>query len=132
MTEDAFAQIFTAETLRKLLPPDRSDQFFDAMYGDAKEGAYDISLEYVGHDPVAKQIRFELHLTQRPGKCLACNLTYGLPEVFARHPLLNLKGMVKEILTLAGKDEGQWSWKLGHTRPDSAEMHIVPLEITLG
>ena len=36
----------TRESLDQLFPPDRSDRFFEALYGDISEGAYDIVLEF--------------------------------------------------------------------------------------
>jgi 23S rRNA A2030 N6-methylase RlmJ len=36
--------IFTPKVLEDLLPLQRSDEFFEALYGDADEGAYNISL----------------------------------------------------------------------------------------
>ena len=45
MVQKDFDSILTQEFLDELLPPERSDQFFDALYGDASEGAYDIRLE---------------------------------------------------------------------------------------
>ena len=37
-------QIFSPTTLATLFPPERSNEFFDALFGDADEGAYDIAL----------------------------------------------------------------------------------------
>ena len=34
-------QMFSRTTLRQLFPPQRTDAFFDALFGDASEGAYD-------------------------------------------------------------------------------------------
>ena len=62
---DSFNDIFTPGVLKKLFPEDRSDQFFDALYGDAAEGAYDIRLEFKTHRE--NRLEFELCLTQRPG-----------------------------------------------------------------
>ena len=45
-----FGDLFPPDTLRKLFPEDRSDQFFEALYGDVEEGAYDISLAYLQPD----------------------------------------------------------------------------------
>ena len=89
--------MFTAEVVQQLLPLQRADQFFEALYGGLEEGAYDIRLVFKRHDPDHNSLEFELELQERPGKCLACNLTYGLPQVFSRHPVLNLKGVALEI-----------------------------------
>jgi len=124
-------QIFTKEVLRSLFPPDRSNDFFDALFGDASEGAYDIALTYAGYDPRANTIEFFLNLHERPGRCLACNLTYGLPEVFGRHPVINIKGLVGEIERLLGDDLRCADWKLGRTEQKERSMHSIPLRIQL-
>lgn len=59
--------------------------------------------------------------------CLACNLTYGLPQVFTRHPLL---GVGKLAQTLAERiDAGMASWSLGSTREMSRSLHVIPFTI---
>lgn len=117
------------DQLARLLPTGIADEFFDALYGDAAEGAYDISLSFKGQ--TGPRLELELLLRQRPGKCLACNLTYGLPQVFSRHPVLNLKGLVAKVCGLAGADPAGAKWELGHTRPISNELHAIPLYIEL-
>jgi hypothetical protein len=92
----------------------------------------DISLSFIDYDSGQKTLAFELQLHERPGKCLACNLTYGLPEVFSRHPLLNIKGMVEKIESLLGGEAKCISWKLGTTQTPAASMHAIPLTIRLG
>ena len=124
-----FNRIFNNEILEKLLPSSLSDQFFDALYGDAGEGAYDISLVFAGNSN--NTLNFEFHLKERPGKCLACNLTYGLPEVFQRHPLINVKGLVSEIEKLLEGEFTCLSYKLGRTREISKDLHIIPLKISV-
>jgi len=131
MALDQFAGLFTAETLARLFPPTRADQFFAALFGDASEGAYDIHLAYQGHEPALDRLRFDLTLTERPGRCLACNLTYGLPEVFSRHPVINLKGLIAEIDTLLGAAATCTTWKLGATQAISKGLHTIPLTIHL-
>ncbi len=124
-------EIFTKEKLDSIFPPDRADHFFDALYGDAGEGAYDISLLFAKYLPETRDLLFEFHLNQRPGKCLACNLTYGLPQVFSRHPLINIKGLVQEIeKMLRGKAQCA-GWQLGTTREISRSLHMIPLTIRL-
>jgi hypothetical protein len=124
--------IFTQEVLEDLLPPKRSDEFFEALYGDADEGAYDIKLAFKNYDADRRCLTFELHLLERPGKCLACNLTYGLPEVFSRHPLLNIKGIVARIEILLGGTIKCTGWNLGRTQTLTANMHAIPFSIWLG
>lgn len=120
------AAIFTQEFCDDLLPPEKSDQFFEALYGDASEGAYDIRLECVSAGD--ERIVLAFNLTQRPGKCLVCSLTYGLPNVFTRHPLINIKGMIQKI-----KDAGVpvKDWRLGETTESSSTLHVIPLYLDL-
>ena len=72
-------QIFTDKALQALFPPERTHDFFDALFGDANEGAYDIALSFNGYDSTGQTLNFLLNLHERPGRCLACNLTHGLP-----------------------------------------------------
>ena len=89
---DTYTEIFTDDVLRELFPAQRADDFFEALFGDASEGAYDISLVFTGCNEQSNTLHFNLDLHERPGCCLACNLTYGLPEVFSRHPVINISG----------------------------------------
>ena len=123
--------LFTKDVLEDLLPSQLSNDFFEALYGDTDEGAYNISLSFIDYDSGQKTLAFELQLHERPGKCLACNLTYGLPEVFSRHPLLNIKGMVEKIESLLGGETQCISWELGTTQTPAASMHAIPLTIRL-
>ena len=125
----AMNEIFTPETMERLFPKERSDQFFDALFGDADEGAYDIQLAY--RSAVEDELRFEFQLTQRPGKCLACNLTYGLPQVFARHPIINVDAVVQNIQKEIDSQARCAGWRLGSTREVSRELHVIPLVISL-
>jgi len=122
-----FDALFDQETLDQMFPPERADQFFDALLGDAEEGAYDIRLAYKGMQN--SRLAFDIELHQRPGKCLVCSLTYGLPTVFSRHPVINIQGVVDQI---SRKMDGQGQcngWTLGRTREVSRQLHVVPLEI---
>jgi hypothetical protein len=123
--------IYSPATLAKIFPSTRADEFFEALFGDASEGAYDITLVFREFQAERNQLIFELHLHERPGKCLACNLTYGLPEVFTRHPLLNIKGVVGQLVQLLGGDTQCGGWKLGATQSRSRQLHVMPLAITL-
>lgn len=118
--------ILTQEFLNSLLPPEKSDQFFDALYGDASEGAYDIRLEPVSFS--GDRIVLAFTLEQRPGKCLVCSLTYGLPNVFSRHPLINIKGMVEKMNQAGVKVK---NWRLGDTEEESSSRHTIPLYLDL-
>ena len=127
---ESLAELFNPESLQQLFPKARSDEFFEALFGDASEGAYDICLEFASN-PDPKTYKFELHLKQRPGKCLACNLTYGLPEVFSRHPGLNIKGLAAELAVKLGLPPEQVTWKLGVTKSVSKALHIIPFIVTV-
>ena len=122
-------QIFSRTTLRELFPQERTDAFFDALFGDASEGAYDIELSFDRYDRAARNLRFLLNLRERPGRCLACNLTYGLPEVFARHPVIDLKGLVRDIEGRLGGEMVCVDWRLGRTVQQDNALHSIPLEI---
>jgi len=122
-----YGDIFTDEKLRTIFPSGRADDFFEALFGDAEEGSYDIELGYVGAGDAT--LDFELRLIQRPGKCLACNLTYGLPQVFARHPVINADGIADAVAQAVGGAAA--SWQFGPTRETSGELHVIPLTITI-
>ena len=122
-------QIFSRTTLRELFPQERTDAFFDALFGDASEGAFDIELSFDRYDRAARNLRFLLNLRERPGRCLACNLTYGLPEVFARHPVIDLKGLVGDIEARLGGEMVCGDWRLGRTVQQERSLHSIPLEI---
>ena len=124
-----YKNVFTPETLQEIFPESRSDQFFDAMYGDPAEGAYNISLKFKQQTDNA--LVFEFHLTRRPGKCLRCNLTYGLPPVFSRHPVIDLKGLVKKIDQRLSGHARCRDWKIGETVEVSDALHVIPLTVFL-
>ena len=73
----------------------------------------------------------ELQLHERPGRCLACNLTHGLPQVFSRHPIINVNGLVKEIDTLLGDTVSCKDWSLGYTEQRGRSLHVIPIKISL-
>ncbi len=129
MTSNPYEALFSSDTLRQLFPRERSDEFFDALFGDAAEGAYDIELAYKGSK--GDQLIMELLLHERPGRCLACNLTQGLPQVFSRHPVININGLVKEIERILGDGMLCKDWSLGYTEQRSKSMHVIPVKITL-
>ncbi len=126
MDQDRLNKIFSQDYLDTLLPKDISNDFFDALYGDASEGTYDIRLKFVSANE--KKIVLEFNLVQRPEKCLVCSLTYGLPNVFSRHPLININGMVEK---LAEKGIKVKNWELGNTNEQSAALHVIPLYMTI-
>lgn len=126
MNQAVLEQICEQDYLDTLLPMEISDQFFEALYGDTSEGAYDIRLEFISAND--KRIVLAFNLRQRPGKCLVCNLTYGLPKVFSRHPLINIKGIVKKIEEKGFKIK---NWQLGETQENSSSMHLIPFFLDL-
>ena len=115
--------------LDRIFPAERTDMFFDALFGGAEDGAYDIRLICRDITPDEAKMAFELH--QRPGKCLVCSLTYGLPQVFQRHPILNVAGVVRELAALLGWPPDKTIWQLGQTEKQSQEIHFIPLTLTL-
>ena len=54
-------QIFTPDSLDEIFPPSITDAFFEALFGDAEDGAYDIRLRFEGHSP--EELRFAFHLS---------------------------------------------------------------------
>ena len=122
-----YGDIFTEDRLATIFPPERTDAFFEALFGDAEEGAYNISLGYTGAD--GDVLNFELRLNQREGQCLVCNLTYGLPQVFSRHPIINVQGVADDVAAALGKSVA--SWQLGVTKEVTNALHVIPLIITL-
>jgi hypothetical protein len=126
MNQAELTQVFAQEFLDELLPAEKSDHFFEALYGDASEGAYDIRLEFISAN--RGRIVLAFNLTQRPGKCLVCSLTYGLPKVFTRHPLINIKGMVDKIVEKGIQVE---QWRLGETEESSSTQHTIPFYLDL-
>jgi hypothetical protein len=130
-TED-FNKLFHEGVLKEIFPDQKADQFFEALYGGTEDGAFSINLTFVDYDQATNALRFQLQLRERPGKCLACNLTYGLPRVFSRHPVINLQGVVREIEKLLNGKGRCLDWSLGNTNPVSNKLHIIPLTVRLG
>lgn len=129
MTDKNADAIFSEKTMAEIFPQDRADDFFDALLGDPAEGAYDIRLVF--KQQTEKCLAFEFQLTQRPGKCLVCSLTHGLPQVFSRHPVINVKGVVAEIEKHLDGQARCADWKLGDTREISRELHVIPFDVYL-
>jgi hypothetical protein len=123
------ADIFTTEWAGMVFSPERTDDFFEALFGGAEEGAYTISLRFLAEQ--GNSYTFAFDLTQRPGKCLSCNLTYGLPQVFSRHPVLNVKGVAEAVAVALGKDPAGVAWKLEATREESSARHSIPFIVTV-
>jgi len=119
--------LFTTEWADAAFPRSRTDDFFEALFGGAEDGAYDILFRFVRAEGNVLEFAFELH--ERPGKCLACNLTYGLPQVFSRHPIINAKGLAAAVAEAMGKPLSVWEIK--PTREIRHGLHSMPLHITL-
>lgn len=129
MDTSTIAPLFTSETLQQLFPKERTNDFFEALFGDAEDGAYDIELAFGGTS--GEKLTLELRLHERPGCCLACNLTQGLPQVFSRHPIINVAGIVAEVDTLLGDRASCREWSMGRTEQRSRELHVIPITIIL-
>ena len=125
MAQKILAQKITDDFLKDLFPPQRTDAFFDALFGGAEEGAYTIVLKTRTESETAVEVAMELH--QRPGKCLMCSLTYGLPAVFKRHPIINAKGIASAIAEKMGWAD--YSWDIGQTHEEGPQLHWLPLRV---
>ena len=128
--KDSAASVFTPEWAASVFPPERTNAFFDALFGDAEEGAYTIAFRFAQARGPVLEFAFDLH--QRNGKCLACNLTYGLPQVFARHPIINIKALVEEIAKQLGKKTTELTYELRPTNEISSALHSIPFIVTCG
>ena len=120
--------LFDATWTKNHFPLERTDAFFDALFGDAEEGAYTISLQFKEVKGNTYFFTYDLH--QRADKCLVCSLTYGLPQVFARHPVINVKGLVSDVATALGRQPDTAKWQLGGTKEHSTAHHSIELAIT--
>jgi hypothetical protein len=129
MTTDQIKTILTKESLAKIFPKERANDFFEALFGDADEGAYDIELAY--RECNGKTLTMDLLLHERPNCCLACNLTQGLPQVFSRHPIINITGIVREVDALLGDTYQCGDWSLGYTEQYSKSLHAIPIKIAI-
>lgn len=112
--------------LDKVFSPEKTDAFFEAIYGDVEEGAYDIHLTCKKVEETRAFFNFELR--RRSGKCLKCSLTYGLPQVFQRHPLLDIAGVAKELAKNLGWN-GAIKWQLSPVEEINDDLHVIPFEI---
>ncbi len=129
MTTETLQTALTKENLATIFPKGRSNEFFEALFGDADEGSYDIELAY--RENMGNALIMELRLHERPNRCLACNLTQGLPQVFSRHPVINVQGIVKDIEVLLGGSYRCTSWSLGYTEQPNRSLHVIPLKIVV-
>ena len=124
-------ELLNQDFLDTLFPPDRADEFFDALYGGAEEGAFDIRLAFDSFNPDEGNLTLEFRLTERPGKCMACSLTAGLPPVFRRHPVINLSGIIDGIRQRLAESWEITGWDLGHTSPRAPKLSVIPLRLAV-
>lgn len=117
--------MFNQDFINEVFPADRTNAFFDALFGGSEDGAYDISLSF--QEQKQNQLVFHFDLHQRQGQCLRCNLTTGLPQVFQRHPVIAAKVIAEKAAEKAGFKE--FTWSLGHTVQQSEQLHYIPLYI---
>ena len=120
--------LFADEVLKELLPQERVQAFFEAFYF-GEEPAYDLELGF--GEAQDGCLIFELRLKARPGQCLRCNLTWGLPQIMAKHPQLNLAEVVKKIEEKLPEGIKVTSWNLGLTEERNPNLHVIPLVVRL-
>ena len=58
MDTTSLHEIFTDAVLAELFPAERTNAFFEALFGDAAEGAYDIKLRFQGVSESASALQF--------------------------------------------------------------------------
>lgn len=114
------------DQLAKIFPPSKTDEFFDAIYGGAEDGAYDIVL--TARDVSDNKASMAFELRKREGQCLKCSLTYGLPEVFKRHPVLNISGVAKDIGEILGWGENV-EWQIFPVQEVNDNLHVIPFTV---
>ena len=123
------ARLFDEQQLKQIFPESISNDFFEALFGDPDEGAYDIHLIF--DKQVQNELQFHFELTARPDKCLRCSLTYGLPNVFVRHPIINLDGVAQKIDNILDSAGTVDHWELGKTAEINSDLHFIPFTIYL-
>ena len=111
--------------LKEIFPAERTDKFFEALFGGAEEGAYDIVLSVRTDASDHVEMAFELH--RRPGKCLVCSLTYGLSNVFKRHPVIDAAGVARTIAKRKGWADHDWA--IGPTHEVDESYHWIPFRV---
>ncbi len=128
MDEARVRELMTPQFLESVFPAQRSRDFFEAFYGDSEDSHFDIQLGF--EEFRNSELRLSFELIQRPGKCLACNMTYGLPHVLERHPIINVKGIVQDIASALDTNSSRVKWTMGSTLTRSSELHTIPLIIS--
>ncbi len=122
--------MFSREVLQKALPRERIEAFLEAFYF-GEEPAYDMELAFGHFDSQEKLLTLEIRLRARPGQCLACNLTWGLPRVFRQHPLLDLASTVKTVEAHLPNGWRVREWDVGFTEERGPDLHVIPLWLRL-
>lgn len=123
----AVYDVFTSECPNDLFPIQRTNDLFGVLSGDAEEEACDIRLVVDPEEGDDGELHFYFELRQYTGRCLVCNLTYSLPQVFGRHPIINLKGLVSDIASHAGWEPGDVRWHAGTMGSLSGVLYRTPL-----
>ena len=116
------ADVFTLEWASEVFPPERTDEFFEALFGDPEDGAYNIELTFV--EARGDRLEFAFNLHRRGKQCLACNLTSGLPKVLYRHPIINAAGIAARVAADLGAE--LVGWEIARTRQQSDALHLGP------
>ena len=129
MAHTDLARLFDQQQMEKIFPDSISNQFFEALFGDPEEGAYDIHLVFEEQED--NVLKFNFQLVRRQNQCLRCSLTYGLPEVFTRHPIINLKGLAEEIDRILDSSAEVDHWELGRTSEVNEDLHTIPFTLFL-
>ena len=127
MAEKDISILFSPDSMAKLFSKDRTDRFFEALYGSAEDGDYDIEFAFKSY--YHAELQFEFQLREKPVRCLRCNVTYGLPQDFTRHPVIDIKGLVKDINHLLDRRSRCTEWRVGMTREISNDLHVIPLTL---
>jgi hypothetical protein len=124
-------ELIQEEKLKELFPTGRDDEFFDAFYGGSEDGAFDIFFSFDSYRPDNSELIFGFNLKERPGKCMACNLTYGLPSVFEKSPIINLKRIINGINEMIAPHYEINGFMLGKTTPKAPKVNVIPLIIKI-
>jgi len=129
MAEKNLSSLFSQDRLNKLFSKDRTGRFFEALYGSAEDGDYDIELTFEAQNH--EELQFEFRLREKPGRCLRCSVTDGLTQVFSRHPVIDIQGMVKDINHILNSRARCTEWRVGMTREILTDLHVIPLTLYL-
>ena len=58
-------------------------------------------------------------------------MTYGLPAVFARHPMIDLNGLINAIGQILNTPDSSLRGHLGQTEARSSRLHLIPLTVSI-